>query len=160
MKTERIEKIERIVSDLAAPIVEDQGLELVDVLYVKEAGEWLLRIYVDKPGGVSIDDCTKISEEVGRKLDSLDPIPQSYILEVSSSGEKPLRKEEEFDKYKGRMVAINTFSQIGGRKEFIGHLLGLADGNVRVDVDGLVVDIPKDRISKARLVVEGEVNEP
>ncbi|HHY46687.1 MAG TPA: ribosome maturation factor RimP [Firmicutes bacterium] len=154
------DKIEKIVFDLAEPVARDRGCELVDVQYLREAGEWFLRVYIDKPGGVSIDDCGAISEELGRRLDRVDPIPHSYILEVSSSGEKPLRKDEEFDKFAGRMVLINTFSPIDGKKVFQGRLAGLVDGKVKINVEGAAVDIPRDKISKARLVVEDEVHEP
>ena len=155
-----IDRIERIVFDLAEPVVRDRGCDLLDVQYLREAGEWFLRVYIDKPGGVSIDDCGSISEELGRRLDKADPIPQSYILEVSSSGEKPLRKDEEFNRFAGRTVLVNTFSPVDGRKEFQGRLVGLVDGNVRLEVGGAVTDIPRDKVSKARLVVEYEVHEP
>ncbi|HHV61614.1 MAG TPA: ribosome maturation factor RimP [Firmicutes bacterium] len=147
-------RIEELVTQLAKPIVTSEGMELVDVEYVREAGEWFLRIYLDKEGGVSIDDCTLVSERLGRELDAIDPIPQSYILEVSSSGEKPLRKEEDFTRFAGRRVLINTYTVVDGRKSLEGYLEGLENNEVKVNVDGKVLRVPREKISKARLVVE------
>lgn len=135
-------------------MMEGKGIDLVDVEYAREGGQWYLRVYIDRPGGVSMDDCTWVNEELGRQLDRLDPIPQSYVLEVSSSGEKPLRRDGDYERFRGRRVLVSTYAPIAGRKSFEGTLLGLEDGKVRLDVDGEVVDVPRDRISHARLVVE------
>ncbi|MGE5574388.1 MAG: ribosome maturation factor RimP [Bacteroidota bacterium] len=146
--------IENLVTGLVQPMVDEKGIELVDVEYVREGGQWYLRVYIDRPEGVSMDDCEWVNNELGRKLDDLDPIPQSYVLEVSSSGEKPLRRESDYERFRGRMVLVNTYSPIDGKKSFQGRLLGMVDGRVRLDLDGRIVEVPREKISRARLVVE------
>ncbi|MGE5585032.1 MAG: ribosome maturation factor RimP [Bacillota bacterium] len=146
--------IENLVTGLVQPMMDEKGIELVDVEYVREGGQWYLRVYIDRPEGVSMDDCEWVNNELGRKLDDLDPIPQSYVLEVSSSGEKPLRRESDYERFRGRMVLVNTYSPIDGEKSFQGRLLGMVDGRVRLDLDGRIVEVPREKISHARLVVE------
>ncbi|NTV89986.1 MAG: ribosome maturation factor RimP [Clostridiales bacterium] len=119
-------RIEDVVAELAAPIVERLGFELVDVEFLKEGSNWYLRIYIDKPGGIAIDDCQAVSEEMSDKLDETDPIKQSYILEVSSPGlERPLKKDSDFEKYKGEEVEVKLFQPFEGKKIYSGELLGL-----------------------------------
>ncbi|MDI7247339.1 MAG: ribosome maturation factor RimP [Bacillota bacterium] len=146
--------IENLVTGVVQPMMDEKGIELVDVEYVREGGQWYLRVYIDRPEGVSMDDCEWVNNELGRKLDDLDPIPQSYVLEVSSSGEKPLRRESDYERFRGRMVLVNTYSPIDGKKSFQGRLLGMVDGRVRLDLDGRIVEVPREKISRARLVVE------
>ncbi|MCR4402295.1 MAG: ribosome maturation factor RimP [Firmicutes bacterium] len=146
--------IENLVTDILRPMVDGRGIELVDVEYVREGGQWYLRVYIDRPEGVSMDDCEWVNNELGGKLDELDPIPQSYVLEVSSSGEKPLRRESDYERFRGRMVLVSTYAPVEGRKSFEGRLLGLVDGKVRLDVEGRTFEVPRDKISHARLVVE------
>lgn len=146
--------VEELVTTMLRPMVEGKGIDLVDVEYAKEGGHRYLRVYIDRPEGVSMDDCTWVNEELGRKLDDLDPIPQSYVLEVSSSGEKPLRREEEYDRFRGRRVLVNTYAPIDGRKSFEGTLLGIDGGKVKISLEGHIVEVPHDKISNARLVVE------
>ncbi len=150
----RTRDVEDLVTTVVRPMLEDKGIELVDVQYVKEGGHWYLRVYIDRADGVSMDDCAWVNEELGRQLDQLDPIPQSYVLEVSSSGEKPLRGEEDYRRFQGRRVLVSTYAAVDGRKSLEGRLLGLDDGKVRIDLDGRVVEMPLDNISSARLVVE------
>jgi ribosome maturation factor RimP len=124
-------KVEDIVSELALPIISEHGFELVDVEFVKEGSNWYLRIYIDKPSGITIDDCQVVSEELSDKLDSVDPIKQSYFLEVSSPGlDRPLKKESDFVKYKGELVEVRLFKPINGKKVFEGELEGLKDNKI------------------------------
>ncbi|MGE5588507.1 MAG: ribosome maturation factor RimP [Clostridia bacterium] len=146
--------IENLVTEILRPMMDGKGIDLVDVEYVREGGQWYLRVYIDRPEGVSMDDCEWVNNELGRKLDELDPIPQSYVLEVSSSGEKPLRREGDYERFRGRMVLVNTYAPVDGRKSFEGRLLGMVDGKVRLDMEGRTVEVPREKISHARLVVE------
>ena len=148
-------RILEICSGLAEEVAAHQGVEVVDVEYVKERGEYFLRIFIDKPGGVTLDDCQAFSEEIGGLLDEVDPIPQSYSLEISSPGvERPLKKEGDFERFAGRLAAVKTYSPLDGRRNFKGVLRGLQDGSVVIEVDGRQVAIPREAIAKAHLVME------
>lgn len=148
-------KVASIVTDLALPLVEQLNLELVDVEYTKEAGRYYLRVFIDKPGGVTLDDCQALSERLDVLLDEKDPIPNAYLLEVSSPGiERPLKKAQDFRRFAGRLARIKTFAPIEGRKQFIGRLLGASDQEVRLQIDDRVVAIALERIASARLVAE------
>lgn len=137
-------KIEEIVAELALPITERNSFELVDVEFIKEGANWYLRIYIDKPNGITLDDCQIVSEEIGKKLDELDPIEQSYFLEVSSPGlDRPIKSEKDFEKYKGELVEVKLFKSLDGKKLFEGKLVGLIDGKVCIqqeDADILKFD--------------------
>lgn len=150
----RPKEAEDLVSAMLDEIVEGTHIEVVDVMFDKEGGHWFLRVYIHCPDGVSMDDCTYINETLGKKLDDLDPIPQSYVLEVSSSGEKPLRKESDYVRFRGRKVLVNTYVPINGMKSLEGKLLGLVDDTIQLEIHGETVDIPMSRVSQARLVVE------
>lgn len=150
----RPKEAEDLVSAMLDEIVEGTHIEIVDVMFDKEGGHWFLRVYIHCPDGVSMDDCTYINETLGKKLDDLDPIPQSYVLEVSSSGEKPLRKESDYVRFRGRKVLVNTYVPINGMKSLEGKLLGLVDDTIQLEIHGETVDIPMSRVSQARLVVE------
>lgn len=127
-------KVTDVVAQLAQPVVERCGCTLWDVEYVKEAGEWFLRLYIDKEGGVGIEDCEAVSRPVSDLLDETDPIQGSYTFEVSSAGlDRVLRKEEHFEACKGRKVDVKFYRPVEGRKEYTGVLTGCVDGNVTVD---------------------------
>ncbi len=143
------------VEEFTKPIVEMLNLELVDVEFVKEGGQWYLRIYIDKPGGVDLDDCQAVSEQLDKILDEKDPIPQSYILEVSSPGiERPLNKPEDYKRFAGNLVTVKTYIPVNGKKTITGMLIGLQDDGVRLEVDNEQVTIPMDKISLTRLAVD------
>ena len=127
-------KVTDVVSALAQPIAERAGCALWDVEYVKEAGEWFLRLYIDKEGGVGIDDCEAVSRPVSDLLDLHDPIPGSYTFEVSSAGlERALRRPEHFTACMGKTVDIKLYRPLEGKKEFTGVLEGYENGSVTVD---------------------------
>ena len=108
---------------LLQPLVDANGFELVDVEYVKEAGNWYLRAYIDKPGGIAVDDCEVISRALSDLLDKEDYISDSYILEVSSPGlGRPLKKEKDFARSIGKEIEVRTYRAIEGQKEFTGIL--------------------------------------
>ncbi|MDD4569040.1 MAG: ribosome maturation factor RimP [Tepidanaerobacteraceae bacterium] len=125
--------------------------ELVDVEFVKETEHRYLRYYIDKPGGVTLDDCQSVSIEVSRLLDIADPISDSYILEVSSPGiERPIKKDEDFLRYIGSYVEIKTFQKIEGKKIFTGILKDFSNNLITIE-NGKNYIIPKAKISSAKL---------
>lgn len=146
--------IKSAVEAMVQPYLEENGFELVDVEYVKEGSNWFLRVYVDKEGGIDIDDCGRVSEYLSAKLDENDPIPAAYFLEVSSPGaERPLKKPEDFVKAVGKNVYITTYEPIGKKKEFEGRLLACEDETVTVQEGKKEYIIPRDKIAGARLAV-------
>lgn len=148
-------RIEAQVASLLEPYVEQQGLELVDVEYVKEGVHWYLRVFIDKEGGVDLNDCQEVSKVVSAKLDQADPISQTYMLEVSSPGlERPLTKEEDFVKFKGKLVTVYTHAPFQGFTEFTGYLDGLEDKHILLEFQGDRIAIPQEQVSKAHLAVE------
>jgi len=143
------------VSSLIEPVIEDLGYELVDVEYLMERGRWILRVYIDKDGGVSINDCVKVSRQIGTILDVEDPIDNAYVLEVSSPGlDRPLTKEKHFIWAMGKKVKIRTEVPIDGRRNFTGYLQDFKDGVVYIDVEGKIFSLNYDQIEKANLVYE------
>jgi len=144
------------VIHLGSRIFEKEGIEMVHVDLNGQHGGWLLRFYIDRPGGVTLMDCQKVSEQVGAELDAEDLVPGSYTLEVSSPGlDRPLRKEEDFYRFRGRLVAISTLEPISGQRHFVGHLKSYEEGIVTVaEASGREHTIPKAKISSARLEVE------
>jgi ribosome maturation factor RimP len=148
------------VAKIASPIVEELELELVDVEFVKEGRDWFLRVYIDTPNGsIDIDQCSQVSEKLSEELDRTDPIPQNYFLEVSSPGaERPLKKEEDFQKAIGQFVFIKTYEAINGMTEFEGYLLAYgpegAEVEVRIKTRKLTVVIDQEKIALARLAID------
>ena len=127
-------KVTDIVAALAAPVVEEQGCTLWDVEYVREGGEWFLRLYIDKAEGVSIQDCEAISRPVSDLLDEADPIEGSYTFEVSSAGlERALKKPEHFAACMGQTVDLKLYRPVEGSKERTGVLENYEDGAVTID---------------------------
>lgn len=126
-----------VVTDLVRPIAEELGLRIWDVTFEKEGAMWILRVVIDKDGGVSIDDCEALSRPLDAKLDEVDPIEQSYCLEVSSAGiERELTKDWHYDFLKGETVRVKLIRPIEGEREFIGELSGLVDNEVKLNVGG------------------------
>ena len=147
-------KVTDVAAALARPIVEANGCSLWDVEYVKEAGTWYLRLYIDKPGGVSIDDCEAVSRPVSDALDEVDPIEGSYTFEVSSAGaDRVLKKPEHFAAYVGSEVEIKLYRPSGGRKSWVGELLAFADGGVTIQTPAGAKEFTKQDIAQVRLYV-------
>lgn len=147
--------IEAVITDMVEPIATELNLELVDVEFVKEGPNWYLRIFIDKQGGVDVEDCQAVSRAIDPLLDEKDPIPQAYSLEVSSPGiDRPLKKDKDFEKYKGQLVKISAFSPIDGQKVFVGELVGLEDNEVVITVSGQTYRVPRSKISSVRLEVQ------
>lgn len=150
---EKEKKIAAKVAELAEPLCESEGLELVHVEYQRESRGRILRIYIDKPGGVTLDDCVFISRQLGDILDVSFEHNPAYNLEVSSPGlERPLGRESDYEKFRGRRVNIRTFQPVDGKKKFQGVLDGISDGAVSIRVSDKTVFIPFQAINRARLV--------
>lgn len=145
-------KITELVAGLARPVVENNGCSLWDVEYLKEAGSWYLRLYIDKEGGVSIDDCEAVSRAVDPLLDEADPIQDAYTFEVSSAGaDRPLKKPEHFAAYLGAQVDVKFYQAVNGQKSCTGTLVDYQDGDVVLALDGEQVTLPKKDVAVVRL---------
>ena len=151
-----MKKVTEIVRELAQPVAEENGCELWDVEYVREAGQWYLRLYLDKEGGVNILDCEAVSRKVSDLLDEADPIESSYMFEVSSAGaERALKRPGDFERFMGSAVLVKTYKPRDGRKEFAGTLAGYEDGAVLLDMGtGEPLRFEKSEIALVRLRVE------
>ena len=151
----RRETYEAKTEELLQPLVDAHGFELVDVEYVKEAGNWYLRAYIDKPGGIAVDDCEVISRALSDKLDEEDYIEDSYILEVSSPGlGRPLKKDKDFQRSIGKEIEVRTFRAIDKQKEFCGVLDAYDENSVTINEDGVLRTFEKKDIALIRLAIE------
>lgn len=130
-------KVTEIVREFARPIVEAHGCSLWDVEYVREGADWFLRLYIDKAGGVDINDCEAISRAVDPVLDERDPIPDSYHFEVCSAGlERVLKRPEDFLQFLGSPVLVKLYQPRDGAKEYAGTLTAYEDGCVTIALSG------------------------
>ena len=146
------------VRAIADPILYGEGMELVDIEYRRESKGWVLRITLDKEGGVTLDDCSRVSHEVGRNLDVEDLIQTPYTLEVSSPGlTRPLRDEKDFMKYCHHLIKVKTLDPIENRRQFKGRLLGISEKQIEIEIDGGVFQIPLSNVAKANLEYDREV---
>jgi ribosome maturation factor RimP len=157
----KLEKqLDLMVEELARPFVEERGLELVGVELVKEGAARYLRVYIDKEGGVTFEDCEAISRAVDARLDVLLHDPPYEYFEVSSPGlERPLKRDVDFARYAGRMVAVTTYAPVDGQKSFVGELVGLIDGNVVLRLtqgksQGKEIALERKMVASARLHVD------
>ena len=147
-------KITDLTAELARPVVEACGCTLWDVEYIKEAGSWYLRLYIDKEDGVSINDCEAVSRGVDPLLDEADPIQDPYTFEVSSAGaDRPLKKPEHFEAFMGAEVDVKFYKAVNGQKNCTGILAGYEDGNVTLEMGGETVTFDKKEIAFVRLHV-------
>ncbi len=134
------------------PVLEPDGVELVDLEFKPEGGKWVLRLYIDTPDGVTLDLCAQVSRQVGSLLDVENPIEHPYNLEVSSPGiNRVIRKEKDFQMFAGSPVRIKTRRKLQGRRNFSGTLRGIENSKIVVDVDGTRVEINPDDLERARL---------
>ncbi len=150
-----------IITDLVSPIVDDLSFELVDIEYVKEGRNWFLRVFIDKEGGIDINECAIISEKLGEKLDMIDPdpIPQAYFLEVSSPGaERPLKKEEDYTNAIGEYINVSFYQAVDGEKQYQGFLDSFDQNEltltVKVKTQRKKMTFERKNIAKARLAIE------
>lgn len=140
---------------IVEPILAEKALELADLEFVKEGPNWYLRIYIDKEGGVTIEDCESVSRILEKKLDEKDPIEQAYILEVSSPGiDRPLKKPEHFQKYIGEIIDIKLYKPLEGKKEYQGELKQFEDGIITItDENGKELQFVQKETASVRLAV-------
>jgi ribosome maturation factor RimP len=151
----RAQTIVKGVSDLAEGILGEMGFELVDVEYVSNQGRWVLRLFIDKEGGVTIDDCARVSGELGDLIDVKNFIDHSYVLEVSSPGlDRPLKKEKDILKAMNRRIKLKMVTPVKGRRNYSGYLRDFKDGTVHLDTDGGLVALPWREVEKANLIYE------
>ena len=149
-----ISKIKTVVEEMVTPFLDSNGFELVDIEYVKEGSHFFLRVFVDKEGGIDIDECGRISEFLSEQLDKNDPVTDAYFLEVSSPGaERPLKKPEDVHKAVGKHVYITTYEPIDGSKEFEGQLIAFDGEQVSVQVGKKEHVIPYAKVAGARLAI-------
>ena len=155
MKEDQQAQIHRQVEEVAESLVVSEGMELVDLEYRREGPRWMLRLFIDKEGGVTVDDCARISRELGDLLDAKDVIPQAYILEVSSPGlNRRIRKKEDFSRFAGQKIQLWLVSPKDGRKKIVGDLVGVEGEEVVVNhTEGRISVALKD-IAKANLIYE------
>lgn len=147
-------KITDKVTELAKPVVEEEGCSLWDVEYVREAGNWFLRIFIDKDGGVGIDDCERISRRLDPILDEADPIPDSYVFEVGSAGaERELKRPGDFEQFMGSEVEVRLYQPVNGCKVYVGVLAGYDNGRVTVTAGKNEVSFDKSQIALVKLHV-------
>ena len=148
-KTVLLDQIEQI----AAPVLAEHGAELVDVIFAHEQGQWVLRFFLDKEGGITLDDCARISDHLGQNLDAADIIRQAYTLEVSSPGiNRVLKKESDYQRFLGERVDITMYAPLNGRRHFRGTLQSVNSGVVLVqEAPDLSHALPLADVAKARL---------
>ena len=148
-------KVTEQVAQFAEPVVRAHGCTLWDVEYVREGGEWFLRLYIDKDGGVDISDCEAVSRAVDPILDEKDPIPDSYNFEVCSAGlERQLKRPSDFEQFMGSAVTVKLFKAVNGAKEYAGTLTGYNDGVVTIEAAGTTYTFQKNEVAQVRLRVE------
>lgn len=140
---------------MVEPVLESLSVELVDVEFKKEPAGWVLRLYIDKEGGVDLNTCQEVSEALNPLLDVEDLIPTRYFFEVSSPGiERPLKRKEDYRKFVGEEVFVNTFSPVDSRRKFKGRLKEALEEKFVVECEGKLYEIDYENVSKAHLVVE------
>jgi len=148
-------EIERLVAELAEGITSSLNFNLVDVEFVKEGANWILRVFIDKAGGITIEDCQSVSEKLSVELDKADPIKQRYFLEVSSPGlDRPLKTDRDFERYKGEDVEVKLYEPVGGRKIFEGTLMGLKDGIITVETAEGLLSFDRDKVATVRRTIK------
>lgn len=149
------ERYEQKTEELLLPVMEENKFELVDVEYVKEGGNWYLRAYIDKEGGINIDDCELVSRKLSDLLDAADYMEDAYILEVSSPGlGRPLKKEKDYKRSLGKEIEIRTYSMIDGKKEFRGILRSYTEAEVTIMEEEKEKTFAKKEIALIRLAFD------
>ncbi|MCR4610889.1 MAG: ribosome maturation factor RimP [Lachnospiraceae bacterium] len=149
------ENYEKKTEELILPILDEMGFELVDIEYVKEGQDYFLRAYIDKPGGITIDDCVDVSRKMNELLDEHDYIDDQYIFEVSSPGlDRPLKKDKDFERNLGKMIEVHTFKKINNEKNFVGELVSYDDNSFTVNIDEEEMVFNKKEVSLVKLYFE------
>lgn len=161
MEVTRLSSVVETVTDLVTPILQDHDFYLYDLEFVKEGKSWYLRVYIDKDGEITLEDCALVSDELSEALDNVepDPIPQAYFLEVSSPGaERPLKKEEDYQRAIDHYIHISLYQQINGQKVYEGTLTQLSDKEITLDYLDKTrhrqITIDRQKIAQARLAIK------
>ena len=143
------------IADLVEPILDEMGFELVDVEYLSHYGKWVLRLYIDKEAGVTLDDCVRVSREVGDLIDIKEVVTHEYTLEVSSPGiDRPLKKEKDFVGAVGKKVKVRMSTPMNGQRSFTGYLKSFENDTLYIEMDGPPVALPWADVEKANLIYE------
>lgn len=151
----KIRTYETKTEEILLPIVKDCGVEIYDVEYVKEGNDWYLRTYIDKAGGVDINDCEKVNRALSEKMDELDFIEEAYILEVSSPGlGRTLKKDKHFIKSVGEEVEVKLYKPLDNKKQFIGILKSYQNGNIIIETENKEIEFQKTDIANVRLTFD------
>ena len=145
------------VKGIAEPIVTAQGLNLVDIEYIKEGANWILRVFIEnEKGELNIDKCKIISKLLSKELDRVNPINNSYILEVSSPGiERPLKDANDYKRFTGKLIKVKTYAPFNGKKEITGKLEGINNDVIKINIGDKkgVIEIPLNKIAQANLTI-------
>lgn len=149
-------KIADEVAGMAQPLAQDLGLDVWDVEYVKEGGQMILRVYIDREDRpITHEDCEAMSRRLDEELDKRDLIAGAYCLEISSPGaERPLRTERDFERFRGQQVLVKTFAPVSGKKEWKGELLGVTDADLRLQGPKGEMTFSRDQVSLVRLTID------
>ena len=154
MQEEAIEIVDR-VRELVDPYLKANGAELIEIIYRREQPGMVLRLLVDTPGGITIDECEAINNYLSEFLDSQNVIEEHYVLEVSSPGlDRPIKTDRDFERVMGREITVNTFEPVDGKKTIEGTLVGMNKDEVVVESDGISTVVPRQKIAMARLKIE------
>ena len=147
----------RDVNRIIEPVLDEMGFELVDIEYLSEHGRWVLRIYVDGEDGITLDDCARVSNEIGDLIDVNDIFEHEYVLEVSSPGlNRPLKKEKDFQRAVGKKIKVKMLNPVKDRKNFTGVLKAYKHGILYIEMTNKLVLLPWQDVKKASLVYEFE----
>jgi len=149
-------KMEKIVYNIAEPLILEIGLELVEVNYIKEGSNWILRIFIENTeGDIGLKECEKVSRILSDELDNEDIISGAYILEVSSPGiERPLKSKEDYIKYRGELISLSLYAPINGEKKYTGKLKGYENDEILLEIKKGVIKLPLNKIADAYLTVD------
>ncbi|MBS4539887.1 ribosome maturation factor RimP [Clostridium sp. D2Q-11] len=148
-------EVEELVFNLVEPITDSKEFELVDVEYVKEGPYMYLRVFIDKPGGVTIDDCQSISQLTSEKLDEIDPVEENYFLEVSSPGiDRPFKNDKDYKRALEKDVEVSLYKQINNSKNYTGQLIDFNENDISLDVEGEIIKLNRNDIAKINLAIK------
>ena len=144
------------IKEIIQPILDEEGVELVEIVFRQEAGRKVLRILADKEGGIKLSDCVRLNERISQALDELNIITEHYLLEVDSPGiDRPFKIKRDYERAKGRLVRVTLNEQILGKKEYVGRLEEILENSIKIDTEKKgVLEIPFEKIIRARQEIE------
>ena len=152
-----VDWVTRDVNRLIEPVLDEMGFELVDTEYLSEHGKWVLRIYADAEGGITVGDCARISKEISDLIEAKDVLQHEYVLEVSSPGlNRPLKRERDFQRAVGKKIKVKMLNPVNDRKNFTGVLKAYKNGILYIEITNKLVLLPGQDVKKANLVYEFE----